>query len=429
MFYSPLRYSIYRSIWIATLVSNIGTWIHTVTASLLMAELTNSAVIIAMVQTAAMLPILLFAIPGGVIADFRERKHIIIYAHTFMSMIAFLMAAITYSGYMSEWLLLSALFLLNIGLAFNQPAWQAISARLVPAKEIKQTAVLNNLSFNVSRCIGPAIAGYLFSYLGAAPLFALNGLSFIGVIIMFSLKVEAQPKPATPALTLTSVLRGFSDGIQFFHDIPLFRTIVCKSTCYFTLASSVFALLPYVVLIQNKMNPNNLGLLTGAAGLGAVLNAVFIHRLRELLTDHFMTTLAMFLTCLTIASIAIFQTTSLLFCAMLLFGFCWSLTISVYNGTLQADFPDHIRSRLLGIYFVSFAAAQALGSYASGNLTQAVGTTPALMLIAGAMLITAIGYAAKRHTNSFLPHGVTNNHALFSPENPPPDKHSQGAGF
>ena len=394
-----------------------------------MAELTHSAVIIAMVQTAAMLPVLLFAIPGGVIADFHERKYIIIGAHAFMSVIAFLMAVITYYGCMTEWLLLSALFLLNIGLAFNQPAWQAISARLVPTKEIKQTAVLNNLSFNVSRCVGPAIAGYLFSHLGAAPLFALNGLSFIGVIIMFSQRVEAQPKPAVSALTLATVLRGFSDGVRFFREIPLFRSIVCKSTCYFTLASSVFALLPYVVLIQNKMSSDTLGLLTGAAGLGAVLNAILIHRLRELLTDDFMTTLAMFLTCLTIAAVAIFQTVILLFCVMLLFGFCWSLTISVYNGTLQADMPDQIRSRLLGIYFVSFAAAQAIGSYMSGSLTQFFGVTTTLMLIAGTTLVAAIRYAAMKHTSSFLPHAVTNNHVPIAPEYLPPDKHSQGAGF
>src|SRR5690606_11772168 len=149
------------------------------------------ATMIALVQTMAMLPILLFAIPGGVLGDFYNRKNIIVYTYSFMTFIALLMSIVTHFGYMSDWMLLCMLFLLNLGLAINQPASQAILATILPKPEIKQAAVLANLSFNFSRSIGPALAGFFFASLGPACLFLLNAISFMGIILVFQTKVRA----------------------------------------------------------------------------------------------------------------------------------------------------------------------------------------------------------------------------------------------
>lgn len=391
MFYSPLKHSLYRSIWLATLCSNIGTWIHTVTASLLMAKLTSSVTLIALVQTTAMLPILLFAIPGGVLGDFYDRKTIVIYTYSFMSIIALLMAIVTYAGYMTDWMLLSSLFLLSTGLALNQPASQAIISTILPKDEVKQAAVLANLSFNFSRSIGPAIAGFFFASLGAACLFTLNAISFLGIIFVFRAKVRSDEKSKHP-FAFNLLTRGFRDGWMFLKKIPLFRFIVCKSTWYFTLASSVFALLPYIIIIHNKMSDHDLGLLTGAIGVGAVINASLFHRLRLSLSDHKITTSSMFITAFTILGLNQFHSFALLMINMLIFGCAWSMAISTFNGTLQADFPNQIRSRLVGIYFASFAAAQAMGAYFSGHLVDYLGVTQALSLISIAMLVISLYY-------------------------------------
>jgi len=378
MFYSPLKYSIYRTVWIATLFSNIGTWAHTVTSSLLMTSLTTSSTIIALVQTASMLPMFLFAIPAGVMADLRNRKTIVICSHVLMSILAFSMAIVTLLGGMSDILLLSMTFLLNIGLAFNQPAWQALSSIMVPSTEIKQAAALNNLSFNLSRCIGPAIAGYYFSVLGPAFLFMLNGFSFLGVIAVFNAKVNISNQ-TNNKLTLTAFIQGFKESFGFFNQYPSLRFIAIKSFIYFVLASSIWATLPYIVIVYYHMTDKDYSILICAAGMGAVLNAYAIFYLRKYFNDAQLTTLSLLLSGMVMLFFVLFNSFYLYFLFMLIFGYSWSLSVSVFNGTLQAEFPLHIRSRLIGIYTVFFASGQAIGSYLSGQAIQTLGFKMALL--------------------------------------------------
>lgn len=391
MFYSPLKNNIYRAVWIVTFFSNIGTWAHTVTSSLLMTKLTTSSTLIALVQTASMLPVFLFAVPAGVIADLHDRKTIVIYAQIAMSLLAFSMAAVTLMGGMTDILLLSMTFVLNIGFAFNQPAWQALSSTLVPTHEIKQAAALNNLSFNLSRCVGPAIAGYYFSTLGPAYLFILNGLSFLGVIAVFQFKVQQETK-IDKNLTLAAIGKGFKESCIFFVEYPTLKFIVSKSFLYFVLASCLWATLPYIIIVHHHMTDKDLGELISAAGIGAVLNAYFIYYLRKYLNDSQLTTMSMILAGIVMLCFINFNSFHFYFLLMLVFGFSWSLSVSVFNGVLQAEYPKHIRSRLIGMYCVFFASGQALGSYLSGQAIQLVGLTTALLNISSLTLFTGICY-------------------------------------
>lgn len=391
MFYSPLKNSIYRAVWIATFFSNIGTWVHTVSSSLLMTKLTTSSTLIALVQTSAMLPIFMFAIPAGVIADLYNRRNIVIYAQILMSVLAFSMALVTYLGAMNDVLLLVMTFMLNIGLAFNQPAWQALSSTLVMPKDIKQTAALNNLSFNVSRCIGPAIAGFYFAKMGAPLLFILNGLSFLGVIWVFKSKVTiANEVKAT--VRLVEIVGGFKRAFYFFNEFPNLKFILTKSFLYFLLSSCLWASLPYIVVVFHHMSEQQLGFLTSAAGIGAVLNAYYIYKLRTFLSDAQLTTLAMLLAGLTMILFAKFASFKICFLIMLVFGFSWSLSVSVFNGILQAEFPKETRSRLIGIYYVFFAAAQALGSYLSGRSIQIIGVERTLLDVSFIVVFVGLVY-------------------------------------
>lgn len=391
MFYSPLKNTIYRSIWIATFFSNIGTWVHTITSSLLMTKLTTSSTLIALVQTFAMLPLFIFAIPAGVIADLYNRKSIIIYAQILMSLLAFMMAIVTYAGFMSDILLLTMTFLLNIGLAFNQPAWQALSSTLIPHEDIKQAAALNNLSFNISRCIGPALAGFYFAKLGPAFLFALNGISFLGVIAVFRSKVKSDVKTGQ-RLGLKEIINGFKDALFFFREFPRLKFIIIKSFLYFILASCLWATLPYIIIVHYHMSDKDLGILTSAAGIGAVLNAYYIYQLRKFLADTQLTTLSLFLAGIVIFLFATMNSFQFYFLLMLAFGFSWSLSVSVFNGILQSEFPKHTRSRLIGIYCVFFASAQAIGSYVSGKSIQLLGLDVTLLNIALITLFTGFCY-------------------------------------
>lgn len=386
MFYAPFQSQLYRTIWLAIFVSNMGSWIHTVTTSILISQLTSSPQLIALVQAAAMLPIFLLAVPAGIIADLQDRKLIVFYAQIFMAIVALIMAICSFANLMTPWLLIVMTFLLNIGLCFNQPAWQAVSSTLVTKEHIKQAAVLNNLNFNISRCLGPAIGGCLYLSLGPKYLYLVNACSFILLIFIFKTRFHLTNVKLNP-MSGQRIYQALKEGLGFFKAFPLLKFLSLKSFCYFLLSSCLWALLPYIVVTQNHMSGQELGLLTTSAGLGAIANAYFLYRLRYCLNDNQLTTLALLLSAVVIFGMSAVQSFSLMLVLMFFFGVSWSIAVSVFNGMLQSDFPLYARSRLIGLYYVFFSGAQALGSYLSGLATAYFGLSPVLIGIATITLI------------------------------------------
>lgn len=388
MFYNPLKNSVFRAVWIVLLFSNIGAWSHSVTSAIFMTTLTSSSILISLVQAAATLPIFIFSIPGGVLADFYDRKRLVMFSRGLMAVVAFTMSGISYLGFMSANLLIFTIFLLNIGLAFNLPAWQSISSTLVPKSEIKQAAALNNLSFNLSRCIGPAIAGYYFSTLGPAFLFFLNGVSFLAVIFVFNNQI--QTVSSNKKVTADDLKIGLMESLKFYEKFPQLKSVFIKVFLYFLFSSVIWSLLPYIVVVVNKMSGKDLGILTTWAGMGAILSAYSIYYLRKVVSDNFMTTVAMILSAFAILFVGITKEFVLLSLIMLVFGYSWSIAVSVFNGIFQAEVPVHIRSRMIGIYFVVFYGAQAFSSYISGLLVHHMGLGILLYLSIVLLLISGI---------------------------------------
>lgn len=304
MFYSPLKNKLYQTIWLVVFISNLGTWIHTVVTSILMTHLTKSPLVIALVQVSAMLPILLFSISAGIIADLCERKFLIITAQIFMCFIAFLMALLSYWDIMTPGLLISMTLLLNLGLTFNQPAWQAMASTLVPQNEIKQAVVLNNLSFNLSRCIGPAIAGYFYVLVGPQWLFLCNALSFLGVIYIFKRQISFN-KNDFLFCSKKQFYHGFKESFLFFNQFPLLKFLSLKSSLYFFFSSSLWTLLPFLIITKNQMTPEQLGILTTCSGIGTIANAYFIYVLRKVFNDSQLTTFSLLLSGIAIFGMAV----------------------------------------------------------------------------------------------------------------------------
>lgn len=396
MFYTPFKHQLYRIVWLAVFVSNIGTWIHAVTASILIAHLNNSPVIIALVQTATMLPVFIFAIPAGVIADMADRSVLIFLSQLFMALTAFIMSLLSFSNMMTPFGLITSTFILNIGFAFNQPAWQAISSTLVPKEEIKQAAVLNNLSYNFSRCIGPAIAGYCYSLLGAKWLFFLNGFSFLGVIYIFKKQLPINIR-FLPKLNKKVFFQNLKYGFYFFKHSILFRTTVAKSFIYFSLSASVWTLLPYLILVHNNMSNSDLGLMTTSAGLGAIANAYITYKMRQILNDSQLIILAFILSSIVIFIFGIEKNFYILMVFMFIFGISWSIAVSIFNGIIQSEFPIENRSRLIGIYYVFFSGAQVLGSYFSGLITHLYGLKFTTTIFAIIFLISVFIMTTKQN--------------------------------
>ncbi|MEI6725624.1 MAG: MFS transporter [Actinomycetes bacterium] len=196
--WSPFRYRVYRYLWIALLASNIGTWMQAVGAAWLMVQLHASPAVVALVQTASYLPVVIVGVAAGAIADMVERRLLLLITQVFMFAAAAGLAIVTAAGVVTPLSLLAFTFALGLGMAFNYPAWQAIQPELVPKEEFKQAVTLGGANINLGRAIGPAVGGLLIALAGPWLVFALNAVSFAFVLVVlwrWQRPVEEDPGP------------------------------------------------------------------------------------------------------------------------------------------------------------------------------------------------------------------------------------------
>jgi len=199
----PLRQPLFRALWIATLVSNIGTWVHEVGAGWLMVTLDPHPLMVSLVQAATALPIFLLALPGGALSDIVDRRRYLIYTQIWMLVVVLALAASTALGWINAWGLLVFTFALACGAALNTPAWAATLPEIVPRAQLQSAIALNSLGINLARAVGPALAGVLVAAAGPQAAFLLNAVSFIGVIVVL-LRWPRTPQPSTCASTIAA---------------------------------------------------------------------------------------------------------------------------------------------------------------------------------------------------------------------------------
>ncbi|MGB9405712.1 MAG: MFS transporter [Candidatus Acidiferrales bacterium] len=275
----PLRISIFRNLLIADLVSDIGTFMQTVGAAWLMTSLTDRPAYIALIQTASALPFFLLALPAGSIGDIFDRRKLILGTEIWMFAVATILAVVTFTGAMTPWLLLLLTLALSLGDAIEAPTWRAIFPELVRKEDLSPALTLNGIEFNLARATGPGLAGLIIAATGVATAFLLDALSFLGVIfVIFTWKRRAR-KSTLPAETLTEASWA---AIRYVRYSPGIRTLLLRSGVVIFFASSFWALLPVVAKELSK-SPLGYGFLLGFFGVGAVLGAFALQRMR---TEH-----------------------------------------------------------------------------------------------------------------------------------------------
>ncbi len=215
--WSPFKQSIFRALWIATLVSNVGTWMQNVGAAWLMTSLSQSPVLVALVQVATTLPMFLLSLPAGALADIIDRRRLLLFSQGWMAAAAAILGALTLAGLINPWLLLTLTFILGLGAALNGPAWQAIVPELVPRRELLQAISLNSAGFNLSRAVGPAVGGALVAAAGAGATFVLNALSFLGVLWVLYRWRRPATEAALPGERMMAAMRS---GIRYVRHAP-----------------------------------------------------------------------------------------------------------------------------------------------------------------------------------------------------------------
>ena len=239
--WSPLHNSVFRVLWIATVASNLGSWMQDVGESWLMTSLTTSPVLVALVETAGSLPVVLIALPAGALADIVDRRRLLLVMQIWMLAAAGAMGILTLLGHMTPDRLLSLTFLLGVGTAISNPVWQAITPELVPQSDLPAAITLNAAGINIARAIGPAVGGFIIAASGPWAVFLLNAASFIG--IMFVL-YRWSPAPRKSKLPPEDIIGAMRAGTRYLRHSPELQIVLLRSGIFVICASALWALLP-----------------------------------------------------------------------------------------------------------------------------------------------------------------------------------------
>ncbi|KQQ38585.1 ABC transporter permease [Rhizobium sp. Leaf306] len=384
---APFRLPTFRMIWIASIASNFGGLIQAVGAAWMMTAIASSQDMVALVQASNALPIMLFSLVAGALADNYNRRSLMLTAQVFMLTVSIALTVFAYLGLLTPWLLLMFTFLIGCGTALNNPSWQASVGDIVP-REILPTAVtLNSVGFNITRSVGPAIGGAIVAAAGAAAAFAVNAMSYFAIIYAL---FRWKPQRADDSLPRETLLRALSAGLGYVAMSPNILNVLLRGLLFGLTASAILALLPIVARDLVSGGPFTYGIMLGAFGIGAVAGAIANARLREKFSSEWIVRFAFVGFAASSAVIGASTNTTVTVIALLFPGACWVLALSLFNTTVQLSTPRWVVGRALSFYQTATFGGIAAGSWMWGLLSENFGASVALSIASLAMLVGAL---------------------------------------
>ncbi|MES2316000.1 MAG: MFS transporter [Pseudomonadota bacterium] len=395
---TPLRHRRYRQLWIANLISNLGTWTQTFATAWLIATVSTSASASTLVQTATYVPIFLFALFAGVIADAVHRPKFLFLCNLFMALCACAMALLVLRGTATPGPLLALTFCLGCGSAFMWPAWQASMSGLVEPDEVEAAATLNNLSYNVAAIAGPALGGMLFAWVGPGSLFLLNAFSFIGLLgVYWVWWREHADQPPPSGFSFAGRMKA---GLTTAFGCARYRHILLNVCTVFFATIAFAALLPVFVKNILQMNSSVFGLLMGSLGAGAVAGAFVLPTLRQHVGKTRLLAAALLVYGVMLLALPFLRSLTIMVPLIMVAGMAWSATVSTLNAAAQLAFPVAIRARTLSIYLFVMAGGYTAGSLVWGRVADRFGVQAALAMAGTCVVVNALALlAAKRETS------------------------------
>jgi len=391
--WTPLRRPVFRSLWIAALVSSIGSWMQTMGAGWLMTEMTHSPARVALVQAAQSLPMFLLALPAGTLADIIDRRTQLIVAQVWMLVFAGFLAASTFAGLTTPWWLLIMTFLIGCGAAVMTPAWSASVQEWVPRTELQPAIALISLSINISRALGPALAGVIVAVSGTAMVFLINTLSFLAVI--FAL-LRWKRLPTVVGMPAERLIGGLRSGFRYARHAPLLQRVLLRALAFFPFASVVWALLPVLVSQELHGGASLYGALLGCIGIGAVTGALLMPRALARLSRDRLVACATIAYALANGLLAAVPNVWVAGLALLMAGASWVAILSSLQVAAQTALPPWVRGRGLAMYWVVLMGGMTAGSVGWGHFAERLGIPWALAAAALCLVVGTLGTSRLR---------------------------------
>ncbi|SFW36672.1 MFS transporter [Nitrosovibrio sp. Nv17] len=385
--WAPLAQPLFRTIWIATLVSNIGTWMHDVGAAWLMTTLAPTPIMVSLVQAATTLPMFLFALPAGALADIVDRRRLLILAQCLMLIAATTLGLLQFLGLVTPAVLLLATFVLGLGAALNAPPFQAIVPELVSREDLSPAVALNSLGVNIARAIGPALGGAIVAVAGPGAVFVLNGLSVLGVLVVLA---RWRRGPRSGALPPERFIGALQAGFRYARRSPDLHTVLLRAGAVFVFASATWALLPLIARQELGLGAGGYGILLGCVGSGAVFGALVLPRFRRRASADAVIAAATSLLALAAIGFACLHSFPAACGTAFLAGAGWIAALSTLNIAAQMALPNWVKARTLAVYLVVFNGSMAGGSALWGAVATRWDIPAALTLAAGGQLLALL---------------------------------------
>lgn len=384
---APFRHEAFRMLWLATLVSNLGGLVQSVGAGWMMTTLTDSHNMIALVQASTTLPIMVFSLAAGALADNFDRRTVMIIAQCAMAVVSIVLTVLGYLGLLSPWLLLSFTFLIGCGTALFNPSWQASMGDLVPREDLAGAVTLNTMGFNMMRSVGPAVGGLIVALLGAASAFALNAFSYLPLIVALLRWKPVRPANRLPRENFGSAILA---GVRYVSLSPNLTTVLLRGFLFGSAAVVIMALLPSVAADYVGGGALVYGTLLGCFGLGAIGGALVNARVRARFSNEIIVRLACLGLAMSCIGLGFSRDPVLSHLVLLPAGACWVLALSLFNVSIQLSSPRWVVGRALSLYQTATFGGMALGSWVWGLSADAFGPNWALVSASVVLLACAL---------------------------------------
>jgi MFS family permease len=383
------------------LVSNIGGWMYNAAAAWLMTTLDADPLVVSMVQAAASLPMFLFALPAGALADIVDKRRFILTLEILVTVVSASFAVLLSADLVNAWMLLLFVFLVSTLAALEGPAWQSLVPQLVPKEDLSAAVAANSVGINISRAIGPALAGVIITGIGIAAPFWLDAFSNAGVILVFLWWRTCQsPARPLPAERFASALRA---SFRYARNNRHLRATLARSVGFFLFASAYWALLPLVTRVQIGGGPELYGVLLGAIGAGAVGCAFVLPYLRAKLGPNVLVAAGEACTAVSLMLFGFAREPTIAVLASIMAGVSWIAVLASLNISAQVALPDWVRGRGLATYLAVFFGSMTIGSALWGEIAAVAGLSIThFIAAAGALLAIPLTWHWKLQTGAAI---------------------------
>lgn len=397
--FAPLRQAGFRTLWLVWLAANLTLWMHDVAAAWLMTSLTDSALLIALVPSAATLPLFLLGLPSGALADLVDRRRYLAFTHAWVAGVALALAAMTLHGALTAPWLLAGCFVSGVGMAMRWPLFAAIVPDLVPRHDLPAALALNGIAGNLTRIVGPLVAGALLAGAGSGSVFLLNAALSLGALVLVLRwrpppQLPPQPQTQPSARPARRLLDAMLLGWRHVWRSPQLRVILLRIFLFFLQATALMALLPLLALRLDGGGPAVFTWLLVALGAGAMLVAFNLDRLRRSAGPDLVVGAGTCLHAAAATGAALAPDLWLALPAAAVVGMAWIATANTLTVAMQLALPNPLRARGMAIYQMAVMGGSAAGAAGWGALAGATSVTTSI--VAAAVLGPVVLLATRR---------------------------------